>query len=134
MRWSSARTTCQVRAEMGQTATGWNRTGLSTSLSASHGSAAAMAKSFAVSQNADTRVVDMVLVVTAGGHSFLYLSLRTAPRTPGEPVLSPGPPALSTWEPCLRNHQPFGMVLGRQDQRAWRASPAAVCGRLRGGL
>jgi hypothetical protein len=64
-----------VTRELNQTATGWNRTDLSTSLSASHGSGAVTAKSFAVGQSADTRAVDMALVVTAGGQDFLYLSL-----------------------------------------------------------
>src|SRR5947199_6901565 len=61
--------------EVSQTATGWNRIDLSTSLAAAHGGAAVTAKSFAVAQNAGTRAVDMALVVTAGGQDFLYLSL-----------------------------------------------------------
>jgi hypothetical protein len=61
--------------EMSQTATGWNRIDLSTSLAAAHGGAAVTAKSFAVTQNAGTRAVDMALVATVGGQDFLYLSL-----------------------------------------------------------
>lgn len=61
--------------EVSQTATGWNRIDLSTSLSAAHGGAAVTAKSFAVAQNATTRAVDMALVVTVAGQDFLYLSL-----------------------------------------------------------
>ncbi|HEY2265584.1 MAG TPA: hypothetical protein VGI96_23365 [Streptosporangiaceae bacterium] len=61
--------------EVSQTATGWNRIDLSTPLATAHGGAAVTAKSFAVTQNAGTRAVDMALVVTVGGQDFLYLSL-----------------------------------------------------------
>ncbi len=64
-----------LTSEVSQTATGWNRIDLSTSLAAAHGGAAVTAKSFAVAQNAGTRAVDMAVVVTAGGQDFLYLSL-----------------------------------------------------------
>lgn len=64
-----------VTRELSQTATGWNRTDLSTSLAAQHRGATVTAKSFAVGQNVSTRAVDMALVITVAGQDFLYLSL-----------------------------------------------------------
>jgi hypothetical protein len=72
-----------VTRELSQTATGWDRTDLSTSLAAAHGGAAVTAKSFAVGQNASTRAVDMALVLTVAGQDFLYLSLGNAATDAG---------------------------------------------------
>ncbi len=62
-----------TREAVGQ-ATGWVTTDLSSGLKSQHG-AGMVAKTFAVAQNARSHKIDLVLVVTAGGEDFLYLSL-----------------------------------------------------------
>jgi hypothetical protein len=61
--------------EVTATPTGWNRVDLSSALAAEHGGATVVAKTFAVSQDAQSLGVDIALVVTVGGTDFLYLSL-----------------------------------------------------------
>lgn len=54
---------------------GWQRTDLSSALSANYNGAAVTAKSFDVSQNASTGDIDIALVITVGGNDELYVSL-----------------------------------------------------------
>jgi hypothetical protein len=65
-----------VTREVRNSNTGWTRIDLSSLLSKSHGNAKVAAKSFALSQNAQTLAFDAALVVTVAGVDFLYISLN----------------------------------------------------------
>ncbi|PMD35109.1 hypothetical protein L207DRAFT_517206 [Hyaloscypha variabilis F] len=65
-----------VTREIRETQTGWSRVDLSSTLSSQHGNAAVTAKSFSISQNAQTMQFDAALIITVTGADFLYLSLN----------------------------------------------------------
>jgi hypothetical protein len=68
-----------VTRELPSSQTGWNRLDLSTVLSAPNGGQKISAKSFALSQNAQTLAFDITLVVNIGnGPDALYVSLNHA--------------------------------------------------------
>ncbi len=64
--------------EVGGSRTGWNRLDLSSALSQQHGGAKVVAKTFDVSQNAQTGAIDLALVATINGSDTLYLSRGNA--------------------------------------------------------
>lgn len=61
--------------EVAESSTGWNIIDLSSGLSSQHNGAAVTAKTFSVTQNAQTLGIDLALVLTVAGSDFLYLSL-----------------------------------------------------------
>jgi hypothetical protein len=61
--------------EVTKTSTGWNKIDLSSGLAAQHSGGKVAAKTFAVTQNVQTRAIDLALVVTVTGVDYLYLSL-----------------------------------------------------------
>jgi hypothetical protein len=65
-----------VTREIRETQTGWSRVDLSSTLSSQHGNVAVTAKSFSISQNAQTMQFDAALIITVAGADFLYLSLN----------------------------------------------------------
>lgn len=65
-----------ITREIRETQTGWSRVDLSSPLSRQHGNAAVTAKSFSISQNAQTMQFDAALIITVAGADFLYLSLN----------------------------------------------------------
>ena len=65
-----------VTREVSATQTGWTKVDLSSPLSASQGNAPIIAKSFSLSQNAQTLAFDLALVITVAGADLLYVSLN----------------------------------------------------------
>lgn len=67
-----------VTREVQASNTGWTRVDLSSSLSKEYSNAIVTAKSFDLSQNAQTLAFDLALVVTVEGTDYLHLSLNNS--------------------------------------------------------
>jgi hypothetical protein len=62
-----------VTREVRETGTGWDKVDLSSALSTSHSGVAVAAKSFALTQDPQTRFFDMALVLAVADADLLYL-------------------------------------------------------------
>lgn len=68
--------TLYVTRQLRDSQTGWNKVDLSSGLAALHDNAAVIAKSFAVSQEPQTLMFNLLLVLTVNSTDFLYMSLN----------------------------------------------------------